>query len=120
MQSKIEKVLNVDYRTEAGHEAIQSILHKFKPFAKYTGQDVPLGKLEKFASVITTKYNISPQWITIDTQASDKSYIYSCSIVSRDTRDWLGTVYGCSMYELFAKLVIKMVVEAKASKGSKR
>lgn len=117
MQSKIEKVLNADYRTEAGRKMVQDVLHKFKPFVKYEGRDVPLDKLEKFASIITSKYNIRPQWVVIDADAADKTYVYSCSLVSRDTRDWLGTVYGSTLYELFAKVVIKMAVEAKALKG---
>ena len=45
---------------------------------------------------------------------------YSCGVKTSDTHEWLGTVYGSSLYELFAKLTIKMYSEVRSGKVKKK
>lgn len=112
---KIEEILNLDCRDKKNAEALQSMLKKIKPISKYEGK-VPLESLEKLVFVLSNKYDITPQYVFIDIHASGSSVVYSCNVLSKGDRELLGTVYGATLYELFAKLALKMFAEAKGKK----
>ena len=42
--------------------------------------------------------------------------IYSIGVKTTTEHEWLGTVYGMCLYEVFAKLAIKMYSEVKSGK----
>ena len=92
---------------------------KLKPFHKYAKQNVPIEDLEKYVKAISNKYNVVPQWVFMDMFANKKAVIYSCSVMRKDNHEWLGTVYGSTLHELFSKLSVKMEIEAKKLKGKK-
>lgn len=118
-EDKIKKLLYADCNKEANRKAVQQTLHKFKPMRKYQ-DDVPLTVLEKFVKVISAKYGIIPQWIMIDTVASDRTLLYSCTILKGSAREPLHYISGSSLYELFAKLSIGMAFEAMKTKKGQR
>lgn len=111
---KTEQILNLDYRKEESQEIIQKVLRKIKPLSKYSDEsDVPIEAIEKLIRVLVQKYEITPQWMTM-------SYfepilgIYSIGVKTTTDHKWLGTVYGMCLYEVFAKLAIKMYSEVKS------
>ena len=111
---KTEQILNLDYRKEESQEIIQKVLRKIKPLSKYSDEsDVPIEAIEKLIRVLVQKYEITPQWMTM-------SYfepilgIYSISVKTTTNHEWLGTVYGMCLYEVFAKLAIKMYSDVKS------
>lgn len=111
---KTEQILNLDYRKEESQEIIQKVLRKIKPLSKYSDEsNVPIEAIEKLIRVLVQKYEITPQWMTM-------SYfepilgIYSIGIKTTTEYEWLGTVYGMCLYEVFAKLAIKMYSEVKS------
>ena len=111
---KTEQSLNLDYRKEESQEIIQKVLRKIKPLSKYSDEnDIPIEAIEKLIRVLVQKYEITPQWMSM-------SYfepilgIYSIGVKTTTDHKWLGTVYGICLYEVFAKLAIKMYSEVKS------
>ena len=111
---KTEQILNLDYRKEENKEIIQKVLRKIKPLSKYSDEiDVPIEAIEKLVRVLVQKYEITPQWMTM-------SYfepilgLYSIGVKTTTDHKWLVTVYGMCLYEVFAKLAIKMYSEIKS------
>lgn len=113
---KTEQILNLDYRKEESQEIIQKVLRKIKPLSKYPdGSNVPLEAIEKLIRVLVQKYEITPQWMTMS-YFEPTLGIYSIGIKTTTDHKWLGTVYGMCLYEVFAKLAIKMYSEVKSGK----
>lgn len=110
---KTEEILNVDYQKSKNKDLIQKVLKRIKPLSRYT-DDVPIEALEKLIAVICKKYNLDMQWIVVMSEdAKDGRLVYSCGVKTHDKGKWLGTVYASCIYELFAKLSIKLFSESK-------
>ena len=108
---KTEDILNLDYRKEENQEAIQRVLRKIKPLSKFSeDENIPFEKLEKLIGLYQNKYAIKIQYIIPNYEGS---IIYSASLLRSDNFKWVGNVYGMCMYELFAKIAIKMYTEIK-------
>ena len=108
---KTEDILNLDYRKEENQEAIQRVLRKIKPLSKFSDdENIPFEKLEKLIGLYQNKYAIKIQYIIPNYEGS---IIYSASLLRSDNFKWIGNVYGMCMYELFAKIAIKMCTEIK-------
>ena len=108
---KTEQILNLDYRKEENKKIIQKVLRQVKPLSKFSDEkQIPIELLEKTVSVLTNKYEITPQWITCgyrDVAAGCVGY-YSVGVKTTTDHAWLGNATGHTIYELFAKLTIKM------------
>ncbi len=116
---KTEQILNLDYRKEENQKIIQKVLRQIKPLSKFSDEDekqIPIELLEKTVSVLTNKYEITPQWIICGYRNSVPGCIgyYSVGVKTTTDHKWLGDVNGCTIYELFAKLVIKMYAHVRA------
>lgn len=110
---KTDEILNLDYRKEEAKEIIQKVLRKIKPLSKFSEeQDVPLEAIEKCIRVMSQKYDIVPQWVTMSLYESAVN-IYSIGVKTAKEHQWLGNVYGMCLYEVFSKLAIKMYSEIK-------
>lgn len=113
---KTEQILNLDYRKKENQEIIQKALRKIKPFSKYSDKsNVPIEAIEKLIRVLVQKYEITPQWMTM-WYFEPTLDIYSINVKTTTENEWLGTVYGMCLYEVFAKLAIKMYSEVKSGK----
>lgn len=61
---KTEQIMNLDYRKEENQKIIQKVLRQVKPLSKFSDEEqIPIEMLEKTVSVLTNKYEITPQWI---------------------------------------------------------
>ena len=111
---KTEEILNLDYRKEKSQEIIQKVLRKIKPLSKFSEEEqIPLEAIEKLVRVLCQKYMITPQWMMMTYKEGVHS-IYSISVKTTTDHKWLGNVYGICLYEVFAKLAIKMYSEIKS------
>lgn len=111
---KTEQILNLDYRKEESQEIIQKVLRKIKPLSKYSDEsNIPIEAIEKLVRVLVQKYEITPQWMSM-TYFEPILGIYSIGVKTTTDHKWLGTVYGMCLYEVFAKLAIKMYSEVKS------
>jgi hypothetical protein len=110
---KTENILMLDYREEESKEIIQKVLRKIKPLSKYSEEEqIPLEAIEKLIRVLSQKYEIMPQWMSMSLHETAVN-VYSIGIKTTTDHRWLGTVYGICLYEIFAKLAIKMYSEIK-------
>lgn len=89
--------------------AFQKALRKITPFKDVKQEEIPLELLETFVFKLSLTYDFKPQWITF-TNSSDKQ-CYTLAMVRESDNEWLGTVYGNSIYELFAKFSLKIFYE---------
>ena len=111
---KTDEILNLDYRKEENKEIIQKVLRKIKPLSKFSEEnDIPLEAIEKAIRVMVSKYEIRPQWMTISYEGPVLG-VYSIGVKTSDTHKWLGDVYGMCLYEVFAKLAVKIYAEVKS------
>ena len=116
---KTEQILNLDYTKEENRETIQKVLRKIKPLSKYSDEeDIPIEVIEKLIRVLCQKYEITPQWINISFHESLPNY--SVGVKTTTDHKWLGNVWGMCLYELFAKLSIKIYSEVKSGKIEER
>lgn len=114
---KTEQIMNLDYRKEENQKIIQKVLRQVKPLSKFSDEEqIPIEMLEKTVSVLTNKYEITPQWIICGFRDPAKGGIgyYNVGIKTTTDHKWLGDASGCNIYELFAKLTIKMYSEVKS------
>lgn len=110
---KTEQILNLDYRKEESQEIIQKVLRKIKPLSKYSDEsNIPIEAIEKLVHVLVQKYEITPQWMSMS--YFEPIGIYSIGVKTTTDHKWLGTAYGMCLYEVFAKLAIKMYSEVKS------
>ena len=109
---KTDEIINLDYRKEESKEIIQKVLRKIKPLSKYSDELVPLEAVEKVVHVLTNKFEITPQWMTM-MHNEPVLGVYSIGVKTTTDHKWLGTVYGMCLYEVFAKLAIKMYAEVR-------
>ena len=114
---KTEQILNLDCRKEENKKIIQKVLRQVKPLSKFLDEEqIPIELLEKTVSILTNKYEITPQWIICgyrDSAAGCVGY-YSVSVKTTTDHAWLGNATGHTIYELFAKLTIKMYAEVRS------
>ena len=113
-----KQVINLDYRDPKNQEIIQKGLCEIKPLSKFLGkEEVPMWAIEKAITVMCKKYNMRISGITSDVYGSDTNIIWRADIVTEHNYKTVGTVFGISMYELFAKAAIVFHEEVK--KGAK-
>lgn len=116
---KTEQILNLDYRKEENKQLIQKVLKQIKPLSKSSDEVIPLEQIEKVVKVLTNKYEITPQWMTMSYREPVLGN-YSIGVKTTTDHKWLGTVYGCCLYEVYAKLAIKMYAEVRSGNVPER
>ena len=113
-----KKILNLDYRNPKNKEIIKKVLSEIKPLSRFSDEEeVPMWAIEKVIAVMCKKYNMRFSNITSDICGNDTCIIWKGDIITEHNYKTVGTVYGISMYELFAKAAIVLHDEVK--KGAK-
>ena len=109
-----KEVVNLDYRKEENQEIIQRVLRQIKPLSKYSDEyEIPLNALEKAIAVMCKKYAMHVQSIMADTFANEERIIWRAMLISEDGFKIIDAVHGISMYELLAKIAIRLYAEIK-------
>lgn len=101
----LENILQLDCRIGANRDIIQDVLHTIKPLSKYSG-DVPIEKLERCLKVLCNKYGLFCKGFVPDTDANGKHTIWRATMVDKSNLELFEPVFGCTIYETVAKLVI--------------
>lgn len=126
---KTEDILNLDCTKENNLEQINKFLWKVKPVARileknhYTKtEQAPLELLEQALHGIMLRYGYRTQGInTYYEEGEDKEskfVFYTASLLKiRGTREWVGNVYGKTMWETVAKIIIKVYADLKKEKA---
>ena len=109
-----QDILNLDYRKKENQEIIDKAIRRIKPFDKLKpGERITLEMLENVVGKYCRKYAVMMQYITPTFMRGEINY-YSCSIKETMKHKWLGNVYAHTMYEVFAKVLIKIYSDVKS------
>lgn len=126
---KTDEILNLDCTKQKNKEKINKILWKIKPVARILEKNgymkteqAPLELLEQALHGIMLHYGYRTQGINpYYEEGEDKEnrfIFYSVSLLKiRETRDWIGNVYGKTMWETVAKIIIKVYADLKKEKN---
>ena len=125
---KTEDILNLDCTDGSNLEQINKFLWKVKPVARileknhYTKtEQAPLELLEQALHGIMLRYGYRIQGINTYYETEEGKEIefvfYTASLLKiRDTREWIGNVYGKTLWEIVAKTIIKIYADLKKEK----
>lgn len=114
----VKQVINLDYRNPKNKEIIKKVLSEIKPLSRFSDEEeIPMWAIEKAIAVMCKKYNMRFSNITSDIFGNEAYIIWKGDIITEHNYKTVGTVYGISMYELFAKAAIVLHDEVK--KGAK-
>ena len=126
---KTEDILNLDCTKGNNLEQINKFLWKVKPVARileknhYTKtEQAPLELLEQALHGIMLRYGYRIQGINTYYETEEGKEIefvfYTASLLKiRDTREWIGNVYGKTLWEMVAKIIIKVYADLKKEKA---
>lgn len=125
---KTEDILNLDCTKENNLEQLNKFLWKVKPVARILEKNrynkteqAPLELLEQALHGIMLRYRYRTQGINAYYEEGEnkesKFVFYSASLLKiRGTREWIGNVYGKTMWETVAKIIIKVYADLKKEK----
>ena len=125
---KTEDILNLDCTDGNNLEQINKFMWKVKPVARileknhYTKtKQAPLELLEQALHGIMLRYGYRIQGINTYYETEEGKEIefvfYTASLLKiRDTREWIGNVYGKTLWEIVAKTIIKVYADLKKEK----
>lgn len=109
-----KEIINLDYRKEENKEIIQKVLKQIKPLSKYSDEsEIPFSALEKAITVMCKKYCMRINQLVPDVWANDKHTIWRAWLINDTNLKTIDTVYGVTLYEVFAKSAIRLYAEVK-------
>ena len=102
------QVLQLDYRKGENVKIIQKVLRQIKPLSKYSDEEeVPFWAIEKAITVMSKKYNMRVREFVPDVWANKNETIWRATVIDESNLLTI-SVYGISLYEVFAKVVVQM------------
>lgn len=124
---KTENILDLDCTKTENIKQINRFLWKIKPLVKILEkqgcaktEQIPLELLEQALQGMMAHYKYQTQGINFyfEEQENKKVFVfYNVSVLRvRKTRDWIGNVYGKTLWEVVAKLLIKIYADVKKEK----
>jgi hypothetical protein len=109
-----KQVINLDYQEEKNKEIIQKVLRQIKPLSRYSDEEeIPFSALEKAISVMCKKYMMRVNQLVPDVWANDTHTIWRAWLVNDTNLKTIDDVYGITLYEVFAKIAIRLYAEVK-------
>lgn len=113
-----KEIMNLDCREKENQEIIQRVLRQIKPLSKYSDEcEIPFGAIEKAITVMCKKYTMRVNQLVPDVWASNEHTIWRAWLVNDTNLKTIDTVFGITLYEVFAKIAIRLYTEVK--KGMK-
>lgn len=117
-----DDILNIDCRKEENKTKLNRFLYNVKPIQKKMGNDktkkIPLTVLENVLHGICIKYGyrtqgFMPVYLEDENDKTKKVFwAYSVSVMD-ENKSWKGMVYGKTLWETVAKVIIKIYSEIK-------
>ena len=108
---KTDQILHLDFRKPENQAIIQKALKKIKPFSDLK-EEPTLRHFEKFISLVVHKYDITPQYIMYG-QDEERNLILRISLKTKLKSEWIKTISGSCLYEVYSKAVIFIYSEIK-------
>jgi len=101
---KLSDIMQLDFRKEESKQVLVQALW-ITPFFD-DGKQLAVEDLEKIVFKIRKKYPIVLAYIMSVSNGEDE--YYSAMLKRSDTNEWLTTIYGKTMFEIFGKTIIFM------------
>ncbi len=109
-----KQIMNLDYRKEENQEIIQKVLRQIKPLSKYSDEyEIPFSALEKAIKVMCKKYCMQLRDLSPDMWSNHNHTIWRATLINETNLKTIETIYGISLYEVFAKTAIRLYAEVK-------
>jgi hypothetical protein len=107
MAKKLIEVVEGDYRYQDYETEAQKWLLKIEALKRRTpeGEKVSFEAIEQLIIKLQKKYGHTMQWISLTLIDGELPW-YSVSIRDGDTKEWVKTIYGLTMYELYCKVAL--------------
>lgn len=107
MSKKLIEVVEGDFRYQDYRTETQRWLLKIDALRKRTkpGEEVKFEYIEQLIIKLQTKYGHKMQWINL-TIIDGETPWYSVSIMDKNTKEWVKTIYGLTIYELYCKVAL--------------
>ena len=107
MAKKLAEVIDGDFRYQDYETETQKWLLKIEALRKRTpeGEQVKFEDIENLVIKLQKKYGHTMQWIRLTLIDGEVPW-YSVSIIDGYTKEWIKTVYGLTMYELYSKVAL--------------
>ena len=107
MAKSIKEVIESDFRFGNNESETQSWLLKIDAIRKRTKENerVKLEDIETLIIKLQKKYGHTMQWIRLTMLDGERPW-YSVSIRNGQTKDCVKTIYGMTIYELYAKVAL--------------
>ena len=118
---KIKQVISGDFRKEEVRSEAQRWLKKIKILNKVTpeNEEVPIDALDKLLVKLLAKYPLRMQWVSLTISDDEELPWYTVSFKTKDTHEWLGSLYGVTIYEIYCKAVLFCYAKVQSIKGDK-
>lgn len=111
---KTDEIINLDYRVKENQKTIQKVLKQIKPLSKYSDEcEIPLSAIEKAIVVMCKKYCMRIESFIPDWSSNNEHVIWKATLINETNMKIIGNVFGICLYELFAKIAIRLYSEIK-------
>lgn len=107
-----KEILELDCRNEHEKRIIEKALKKIKPLAKYE-DEIPMDKIEKAIKIMSEKYGMMVRCIYMDNRSNKECPVYGAFVVNESDLKDIASVFGTTVFELFAKTAIAMYAESR-------
>lgn len=114
----VKQIIDLDYRVDENANILQKALRQIQPLSKYEFEEVPLWAIEKVLHSMSHKYDLWVSELVQDPWSNAKFDIWRGVIFMGKSR--LKPVFGASIYEVLAKMVILMYSKVKSGKAGVR
>lgn len=109
-----KEVMNLDYRKEENREIIQRVLRQIKPLSRCSDEcEIPFEAIEKAIFVMSKKYEMRVRDLMPDVWSNESHAIWRATLVNETNLKTIDTVFGITLYEVFAKVAIRLYAEVK-------
>lgn len=117
MAKSLKEIIKGDFRFSIYEEETQKWLKKIPPLRKRTSENenVAFEDLERFVIKLIQKYGHKFQFISL-TILPDEIPWYAASILDGETNERLETVYGITIYEIYAKVALFLYAHTRKEK----
>ena len=114
---KIEDIIDIECKGYENRKMLNEALMQIKPVSKLvkknkeTGEFISVDTLERAMHGLLSHYKYNTQGI--NSYYEDGEFVfYTASILRiRETREWIGTVNGATLWEVVAKIIIKVYLD---------
>lgn len=122
----IKKICNEKHTKNIWAKRAQVMAKNIKQLKEASGEgDIPFEALERLLKSMVKKYDIAVGSTLVITDIDGGMTYHACIVLAHkspgaDNADWLFTVHGDTMYEMYIKLVLMTFVTVKEGRVGKR